>query len=120
MVGRDDQPEAGDGQRGRYGVAERSVVPGKPGNAGGGKGPWFKTGAESGNAREIGATLVNSGSKLRELRKASHAEAKEEPGLRSGKRMTAQAAALAVVCRTYDSVHVQVTRTCMVDRANCR
>ena len=26
VVGRDDQPEAGDGQRGRYGVAERPVV----------------------------------------------------------------------------------------------
>ena len=38
-VGRDDQPEVGDGQRGRYGVAERPVVPGNPGNAGGGKGP---------------------------------------------------------------------------------
>ena len=36
VVGRDDQPEAGDGQRGRYGVAERPIVPGKPGNAGGG------------------------------------------------------------------------------------
>ncbi len=39
VVGRDDQPEAGDSQIGRYGVAERPVVPGKPGNAGGGKGP---------------------------------------------------------------------------------
>ncbi len=32
---------------------------------------------------------------MRELRKAPPAEAKEEPGLRSGKRMTAQAVALA-------------------------
>jgi hypothetical protein len=39
VVGRGDQPEAGDGQIGHYGVAERPVVPGKPGNAGGGKGP---------------------------------------------------------------------------------
>ncbi len=119
MVGRGDQLEAGDGQRGRYGVAERLVLLVKPGNAGGGKGPQFKAGAESGKAWEIGATLANSGS-VRELRKVSHAKAKEEPGLRSGKRMTAQAVALAVVCRTNDSVHVQVTRTCMVDRANCR
>jgi hypothetical protein len=57
VFGRDDQPEAGDGQRGRCGVAERPVLLEKPGNAGGGKGPWFKTGAESGEAREIGATL---------------------------------------------------------------
>ena len=39
VVGRGDQPETGDSQIGRYGVAERPVVPGKPGNAGGGKGP---------------------------------------------------------------------------------
>ncbi len=39
VVGRGDQPEAGDGQKGRYGVAERPVLPKKPGNAGGGKGP---------------------------------------------------------------------------------
>ena len=42
VVGREDQPDAGDGQAGRNGVAERFVVPGKPGNAGGGKGPQFR------------------------------------------------------------------------------
>ena len=44
----DDQPDSGDGKAGRLGVAERLVVPLKPGNAGGGKGPWFKTDATSG------------------------------------------------------------------------
>jgi hypothetical protein len=39
VVGCDDQPEIGDDQIGRYRVAERPVVPMKPGNAGGGKGP---------------------------------------------------------------------------------
>src|SRR5438477_13102260 len=34
-----------EGQAGRLGVAERFVVPLKPGNSGGGKGPQFKTGA---------------------------------------------------------------------------
>jgi hypothetical protein len=43
----DDQPDAGDGQTGRHGVAERLAVPLKPGNAGGGKGPQFKTNAAS-------------------------------------------------------------------------
>ena len=38
----DDQPEASEGQAGRPGVAERFVVPLKPGNAGGGKGPQFR------------------------------------------------------------------------------
>jgi hypothetical protein len=79
VVGRDDQPEAGDGQRGRYGVAERPVLLKKPGNAGGGKGPWFKTGAESGEALEIGVTLGNS-EHVRELRQVPHAEAKKGPG----------------------------------------
>jgi hypothetical protein len=42
---RDDQPDAREGRAGRTGVAERFVVPLKPGNAGGGKGPQFKTNA---------------------------------------------------------------------------
>src|SRR5665811_631726 len=41
----DDQPDAREGQAGRPGVAERFVIPLKPGNAGGGKGPQFKTDA---------------------------------------------------------------------------
>jgi len=36
------------------------------------------------------------------LRKAPHAEVKEEPGLRSGKRVTTQVVALAVKRRTLD------------------
>ena len=44
----DDQPDAREGQVGRPGVAERFAVPLKPGNAGGGKGPQFKTDAISG------------------------------------------------------------------------
>ena len=44
-VVRDDQPDAREGQAGRRGVAERLVVPMKPGNSGGGKGPQFKTDA---------------------------------------------------------------------------
>ena len=40
-----NQPEAREGQAGRLGVAERFVVPLKLGNAGGGKGPQFKTDA---------------------------------------------------------------------------
>jgi hypothetical protein len=45
VVARDGQPDAREGQAGRHGVAERLVVPRKPGNAGGGKGPQFKTNA---------------------------------------------------------------------------
>src|SRR5450830_1391628 len=56
-----DQPDAREGQAGRPGVAERLVVPLKPGNAGGGKGPWFKADAGSDEGDEIGVTLRNSG-----------------------------------------------------------
>jgi hypothetical protein len=44
---RDDQPDPREGHAGRAGVAE-IVVPLKPGNAGGGKGPQFKIDATSG------------------------------------------------------------------------
>src|SRR5215218_6748735 len=47
-VVRDDQPDAREGQAGRPGVAERSVGPLKPVNAGRGKGPQFKTDARRG------------------------------------------------------------------------
>src|SRR6202045_655036 len=47
-VVRDDQPDAREGQAGCPGVAERFAVLLKPGNAGGGKGPQFKTDATSG------------------------------------------------------------------------
>src|ERR1035437_3934611 len=41
-VVRDGQPNARERWVGRRGVTERLVVLLKPGNAGGGKGPWFK------------------------------------------------------------------------------
>src|SRR3974390_3102558 len=47
-VVRDDQPDAREGQAGRFGETERFAVPRKPGNAGGGKGPQFKTNARRG------------------------------------------------------------------------
>ena len=54
MAARDRQPDAREGQAGPCGVAERPVVPTKPGNAGGGKGPQFKDNARRGESREIG------------------------------------------------------------------
>ena len=53
----DDQPDAREGQAGRPGVAERFVVPLKPGNAGGGKGPQFKTDAIRGEGHGDWANL---------------------------------------------------------------
>jgi len=53
----DDQLDAREGQARCLGVAERLVVPGKPGNAGGGKGPQFKINATSGKGQEIGQPI---------------------------------------------------------------
>ena len=64
-------------------MAERLVVPLKPGNAGRGKGPYFKIDTGSSEVQEIGETLVNSVN-LQELRKVSQAEVKEEPGIMPG------------------------------------
>jgi hypothetical protein len=48
------QPVFREGRAGRDGATERFVVPLKPGNAGGGKGPQFKTDVERSEGREIG------------------------------------------------------------------
>jgi hypothetical protein len=53
-VVRDGQPNARERRFGHCGVTERPVVPGKPGNTGGGKGPWFKTDARRSEDVEIG------------------------------------------------------------------
>ena len=45
---------------GRTWVTERPIVPRKPHNWGGGKGPWLKAGAGSGEGREIGDEPIHS------------------------------------------------------------
>jgi len=67
-------------------VAEGLVVPEMPGNAGGGKEPWFENDAEkrkgmTTDAEPFGEDLIGS-EKVRRLRNALHAKAKEEPGRR--------------------------------------
>jgi hypothetical protein len=42
-----DQPAARERKAGPFGMAERLVVPAKPGNSGGGKGPQLKADARS-------------------------------------------------------------------------
>src|SRR3954465_467702 len=77
---RDDQPDAREGQAGRIGVAERPVVPMKPGNAGGGKGPQFKTDARRGEGP--GDWQPSNSEKCSKLQTALHAKAKAEAGYR--------------------------------------
>jgi hypothetical protein len=58
------QPDAREGQAGPFGVADRLVVPGKPSNFGGGKGPEFKKDALKEKARESGANLIPPDSRV--------------------------------------------------------
>src|SRR4029078_3930734 len=74
----DDQPDAREGQAGRPGVAERVGVPRKPGNAGGGKGPQFKTDAIRSDGPGDWATY-----KLRECSETADGVARESKGVRS-------------------------------------
>lgn len=54
------EPDAREGQAGPDEESERPVVPMKPGNAGGGKGPWFKLNVRSGESPGIGNEPTNS------------------------------------------------------------
>ena len=76
-----DQPETREGKTGLDGMAERPVLPRKPGNAGGGKGPWFKGDAGRSEGEEIGVSL-RTPERVRKLQGALHAEAKGEPSYR--------------------------------------
>ena len=52
--GNRNQLAAGERKAGPYGMAERLVVPTKPGNSGGGKGPQLKADARSDEGGETG------------------------------------------------------------------
>lgn len=75
------QPEPREGQAGSAGVADRLVVPMRPGNAGGGKGPEFKAKVQR---REKGglAMSLTTPEKIRKLQRTFYAKAKEQPGYR--------------------------------------
>ncbi len=60
------------------GMAERPVLPKKPSNVGGGKGPWFKGDAGRSEGWEIGVSLTTPES-VWKLQAALHAKAKGEP-----------------------------------------
>ena len=70
----------GDDQTWPDGMAEGAVVPGKPGNAGGGKGPWFRINAESSEDRRLGN--LSTPASVRKLQRALHVKAKAEPEFR--------------------------------------
>ena len=62
-------------------MADRSVVPEKPSNVGGGKGPWFRTNAASSEGRRRLGNLATPES-VQKLQMALHAKAKAEAGYR--------------------------------------
>src|SRR3984893_6499867 len=75
------QLDAREGQAGPPGGSERSIVPSKPGNAGGGKGPQFKVNVRSGDSREIGVSLIPP-TKVGKLQETLQAKAKRAPTYR--------------------------------------
>jgi RNA-directed DNA polymerase len=75
------QPDAREGQAGLPGVSERFMVPEKPCNDGGGKGPQFQNNVSRAESREIGVSLEPP-AKVGKLREALHAKAKGSPGYR--------------------------------------
>src|SRR5258708_5480501 len=75
------QPAAREGQAGPCGVSERFIVPVKPCNYGGGKGPQFWNNVSRADSREIGVSLEPP-VKVGKLREALHAKAKGSPGYR--------------------------------------
>jgi RNA-directed DNA polymerase len=75
-----DQPEAREGQIGRGGESDGLVVPGKPGNAGGGKEPSFKPMWKV--VKEGGLGNLETPPSVRKLQTALHAKAKAEPEFR--------------------------------------
>jgi hypothetical protein len=56
----DLQPDAREGQAGPHGVADRPVIPSKPGNSGGGKGPDFGSGLEVGRIGRVTMLSITS------------------------------------------------------------
>ncbi len=81
-VVRDDQPDTREGSAGRPGVAERSGVPLKPGNAGGGKGPQFKTDARRGEGPGDWATYQLQ-KVFRNCRRRCTRKRRQKPGIAS-------------------------------------
>ena len=75
------QPDARERQAGPCGESERFIVPTKPVNAGGGKGPSFKVNVRRGDSREIGVSLLPP-EKVGKLQETLHAKAKRAPTYR--------------------------------------
>src|ERR1700726_246844 len=88
---RDDQPDAREGQAGRRGVAERFAVPLQPGNAGGGKGPQFKTDAGRGEGPGDWATYQLR-TVFRSCRRRCTRKRRQNPAIASTPSMTRSAA----------------------------
>ena len=76
------QPAAREGEAGPQEDSERPILPLKPGNPGGGKGPRVTVIAGSGESREIGHMGLSTPPKVRKLQAALHAKAKGSPDFR--------------------------------------
>ena len=82
VIARRDQLAARESQAGPFGVSERPVVPLKPGNAGGGKGPQLKRKRSKRRRTEGLAMSLATPASVQKLQKALHEKAKESPSYR--------------------------------------
>jgi len=69
-----EQPAIREDRAGLDGKSERPILPEKPDNAGGGKGPWFKSNARRSKGKEIGVSLITP-ERVWQLQEALHAKA---------------------------------------------
>ena len=79
---RKNQPDAREGQVVRLGVAARFVIPGKPDNAGGGKGPQVKIDVRGRIGKDRTLGNVSTPKCVRNLWRALHAKVKAGPDFR--------------------------------------
>jgi hypothetical protein len=77
-----DQLATRERQAGPFGMAERLVVPMKPGNSGGGKEPQLKGNARSEQRAEGLAMSLTTSLSVQKLQTALHAKAKGSPNFR--------------------------------------
>src|SRR5277367_2334031 len=75
------QPDSREGQVGPTGVADGFVVPGKPGNSGGGKGPEFKEVGRRGKGQGEWREPIHLPMNVQDLKASAHTERSRDRGV---------------------------------------
>src|SRR3954471_3132779 len=75
------QPDSREGQAGPAGVADGFVVPGKPGNSGGGKGPEFKEAGRRGKGQGEWRKPIHLPTNVQDPKASAHTERSRDRGV---------------------------------------